>query len=159
MDKKTTNQLERGDLVAFPLLNDHWGLGFIAQRGVQNDKVLLGYFFNVSFDELPSIKVVPLLQPTDAIQIRRFADPSLGLNNWTKLGQLPNWQDYDWRSKSFVQKSPLTDQYYQIDYLDSDISIEEKRVQISPGQASTLPVDGVAGTKFLEAILGKAIGA
>ena len=139
-----------GKLFVVPLKDGGFSVGLVAR---QDKSILLGYFFDTYFSEKPSNVDDFNFDKNNVCLICLFGIVGLKSNEWTVIGDLPNWDKQEWLVPTFKQKDPLLNIYYAITY-DDDLN-EVSRIKISEDDAKTLFNSGVHGSGVVESILSK----
>jgi len=137
-----------GKLFVVPLEDGGFSVGLVAR---QNKNILLGYFFDTYFPKQPSEIGGFIVDKNNIFLICLVGITGLKNNEWTIIGDLPDWDKNEWTVPIFKQKDPLLDIYYAIIY-DDDLN-ETSRKKISKEEAETLYKSGIHGSGVVESIL------
>jgi Immunity protein 26 len=140
-----------GDWFAVPLRNGGFAVGLIARANPGG--VLLGYFFGPLRPEVPALKDVASLRPSDALLIRKFGHLGIVEGKWPLLGRLDGWDRRDWLTPVFVRYEELTGRSFKVFYDDNDQNTVLREEQVAPGALEQAPKDGLMGAGFAEAAL------
>jgi hypothetical protein len=144
--KKT--KYSEGDVFVIPLRTKGYGLGLIARK---NKDILLGYFFDIKYDQIPLTFDSSILdEKKKIILIRQFGALGIKKGDWQIIGRVEVWERADWPvPKFFRHTSPLKP--FLITYNDDLEPIAEENCIES--QREFFPKDGIAGYGLIELIL------
>jgi len=146
--KATKVKFEEGDVFVVPLRSHGYGLGLIARK---NKDIILGYFFNIRFDELPGCIDYDLLEKHRVIFAKQFGSPGLKGGTWVIIGHLQNWKREDWPVPTFCREDPLLGIYFAVHYNDNLECIGEEKIPES--LAAKMYKDSLAGYGSIEKTL------
>lgn len=144
-------QYSEGDWFAVPLRQGGYALGLIAR--LNQEGILLGYFFGPRHDELPDIKDIRQLRAEDAVLVGRFGHLGLKQGKWPILGRADEWHRKEWPMPIFVRYEELTGRSFKVVYADDDPNEILREEQAAPGVAEQGPKDGLMGSGFVEKVL------
>jgi hypothetical protein len=125
-----------GDVFGVPF-GSGYGLGVVARVG-KRGRIVLGYFFDVLFETLPSGAEVPSLRPRDAAFTIRFGDLHLVDGRWPVICQIRPWERETWPMPMFVrvEPTPSSDRFFLVSYPDIDPSQPVKLERIDSNSAN-----------------------
>jgi len=147
---------ELGDWFAVPLRTQGYAIGKVARI---NDKgILLGYFFSMKFENVPSTEDLDNLKSTEALLLCRFGDLGLKNGSWPTIGQSSGFDPKKWPMPVFGRKDSLVqDRAYKVYYDEDDPNKVLKEERTTTEAVKELPEDGLAGFGFIEIRLTKLI--
>ncbi len=146
-----------GDWFAVPLRTGEYGLG----RAVRIDGRggVLGYFFGMAQEQVPSKEAVAILTPAEAVLIRHCGDLGIIEGKWPIIGHDIPWCREDWPVPAFARIDEYEGKAWKVEYSDTDGTSVIREISISLEEAHDLPEDGLSGYGALEIRLTKLLTA
>lgn len=141
-----------GSVFLVPLEGGGYARGVVA-RLAPKGKVLLGYFFGPRLASDSDVKSTNL-RAEEAVLCIRFGDLGLIKNLWPIVGSIAQWDRTKWLMINTVRRDVLgMPKPILVRYDDGDPSkVVAEEVLDSDRE---LPIDGLAGYRFVEAVLSK----
>ncbi len=143
-----------GDWFAVPLSSGGFASGVVARSSTKG-RVLLGYFFGPRRPAPARLQELEALTPQDAILVARFGDLSLVRGEWAVLGRSTWWNRDEWPMPPFVNRDPLTEETWKVEYSDKDPNVMTGRSAIFPEEGAGLEPDRVCGAGSIEVQVDK----
>ncbi len=145
-----------GDVFAVPLRGrEGYALGVIA-RAAKGGRILLGYFYDRYFLNLPDAEHAAALLPHDAVLTARFGDLGLFNGEWRVLSHISNWDERQWPVPKFLRREPTSNRTYLITYSDKDPSVQIAEDPVTADVSDYGP-NGLYGAGAIEILLTKII--
>jgi hypothetical protein len=136
------------------LPNAGYALGVVARIGKKGS--LIGYFFGPARPGIPSLESVgSQLVPQLAAMVGIVGDLALVRGSWPILGKLEPWSPNSWPIPEFVRRDAVSGKPSRVVYEEPDFFTELSRAPCSEEEALGLAPDGLMGSGFVEAKLGK----
>ena len=140
-----------GDWFAVPLReNGGYGVGLVTCHDRRGGVV--GYFFDLRCDGVPTLADVSGLSPSDALRVMRFGDLGLIKAQWPILGKLEDWSAEDWVLPAFGRRDP-TGMAFRVIYSAEDLRGPVREEPISDDECDALPRDALSGAGAVERVL------
>jgi hypothetical protein len=146
-------QYGEGTWFAVPLRTGGFGVGRIVRANAKAG-IHLGYFFGLRLDQIPTLRSLENMQPSEAILIARFGHFGLRKGTWPIIGSSVLARD-QWRVPQFVRRDLLNGRLYKVTYSADDPAEEIDIQPISSSEAVHLPEDGTFGHGAIEIRLAK----
>lgn len=146
-----------GDWFAVPLRDGAgYGVGVVARHDRRGG--VIGYFFNLRSEDVPTMDDVTGLHPSDAIRVMRFGDLGLIKGQWPILGKRDDWQADDWPIPAFGRREP-TGRAFRVIYSSDDLRGPVREEAISDQECDRLPRDALSGAGAVERVLTQLLAA
>lgn len=139
-----------GDWFCVPLRSHGYGLGLVARASPSG--ILLGYFFNVKTNAVPTPRDFDSLTSADAVLIARFGDSGLNQGDWLIIGRDPEWDRMQWPVPVFTRHEQLTGRTFEIFY-GEDPQVVVGQQLLPPGSPDNGPRDSLFGAGAVEKAL------
>jgi hypothetical protein len=141
-----------GSVFLVPLEGGGYARGVVA-RSAPKGKVLLGYFFGPRLETIYNVESNNLRAEEAALCIR-FGDLGLVKNLWPIVGSIAQWDRTKWPMTNTIRRDVFgMPKSILVRYADDDPSkvVAEEVLD----NDCELPTDGLAGYRFVEAVLSK----
>lgn len=140
---------KEGQAFALPLRSDGWAIGVIARVGRRG--VLFGYFFDIHYKHLPSMKETERLTPSNAVLEARFGDLGIKRGEWIILGDMTDWNRESWPlPKFFSFGSGVAGDVLVITYNERDLVTVDRSQRASVGDTVLYLPDSMMGYGAIE---------
>jgi hypothetical protein len=131
-----------------------YALGVVARIGKRGS--LVGYFFGPARPQIPSLGPIGnQLVAQRAVMVAIVGDLALLRGSWPILGKLEPWSRNSWPMPEFVRRDALSGRPCRVVYGESDFFTELSCTPCSEEEALGLASDGLMGSGFVEAKLGR----
>lgn len=141
-----------GSIFLVPLEGGGYARGVVA-RSAPKGKILLGYFFGPRIDADSDTRL-DCLDAEDSVLRLFFGDLGLIKNEWPVVGNILDWDRTKWPMIETIRRDTLGRlKPVLVRYADDDPSkvVAEEALE----NDRDLPIDGLAGYGFVEAVLSK----
>ncbi len=140
---------KEGDWIAVTLRNGGYAIGIIT-RARKGGIALIGYFFGPRYEQIPTMKDVKDLKPSDAVLICDYGDLGLLNKTWSVIGHSRCWDRSEWPMPVFVRRDSITNKPSKIYYSEENPNTEVFEDICSEEEADELPEDGAWGYGAVE---------
>lgn len=136
-----------GTIFSLPLKDGGFGVGIVAKVSKNKKGIILSYFSNKRFDNIPTLKEVQDL--TDFPYAWRIGDLSLINEDWNIVGQKDNFKSEDWPMPLFIRKDPFSNKAWEVKYKEDDVQSVQSET-LTESNRKDIEIDSLKGAGAVE---------